>query len=775
MAFTPIPWLVRLRQYFNRVKLTPVTGGPAIEYDVEQIEGTVTQEGTALSPTVMGAIQQGISDCHNPAYSSPLTTTDLVTHLPSTAEKGRLDITLAGRTIANFVKNGNFPDTTGWVGVSATLSASNNTMSVTGNGASAAPQIQLPAKKLATGKKEYWKVFAVRVTSNLCSQLRCQLYAGLLNNIDITNPVQNQWYMFAVLVTGNSTTDATAYVPMYLRHAYADAATANGKVMEVQEVMGIDIDAHPSLSSLTADQINAAVPMYVDGTKSAFSSVRSVGKNLFDGQLDQGTIDLSTGANVLPVTQPYTRSKGHTRVKASTQYSIDNDSALSGLYAFYYNASMGFLSSANINTGKTFTTPANCAYVRFVYVNKIALDAKIQLELGSTATTYAPYVETSYAPATELRSLPNLVKDTLTGDGMLTRRTGTATLAGLTYNSTQTGGTNVDRIRYARPTDAVVGALTGIAVAAGFAESTGSYDDVANIGMFTTIATTGFIEFIVAKGTSRATFEASVNMSALILYQLATPIVSNIGGSVLIAEPSGTIYLEPEAGYVQPEITYSYPTNPAATNQGNSDLARVLDKNLKSHVQDPTKGGTGIESYETGDLLFASAPNVLAKLPKGAAGQTLRMNAAGTAPEYANSVLRYMAPSDEILLEMLAEVSQLGQADASLKYKIQVPHAGLYRLTGEIRASSSSGAFVQMGGAPVRAIIDEQLRVSLANPAVTTSTTYVTFTIDAAIPVAAGGVITIWVFGVNGSTTGYARNLRLRGTLQTAEAALRLL
>ena len=47
-----------------------------------------------------------------------------------------------------------------------------------------------------------------------------------------------------------------------------------------------------------------------------------------------------------------------------------------------------------------------------------------------------------------------------------------------------------------------------------------------------------------------------------------------------------------------------------------------------------TKGGTGQTAYTQGDILYASATNTLAKLPKGAAGTTLTMNSGGTLPEW---------------------------------------------------------------------------------------------------------------------------------------------
>lgn len=50
------------------------------------------------------------------------------------------------------------------------------------------------------------------------------------------------------------------------------------------------------------------------------------------------------------------------------------------------------------------------------------------------------------------------------------------------------------------------------------------------------------------------------------------------------------------------------------------------------------KGGTGLTSYASGDLVYASGTTTLAKLGKGTAGQFLSMNAGGAAPEWTNVI-----------------------------------------------------------------------------------------------------------------------------------------
>ena len=57
MAYTKTTWAARLREFTNRVQLTLVSG---TTYDVTQVEGTVTQAGTAYSPDNMNKLEEGV-------------------------------------------------------------------------------------------------------------------------------------------------------------------------------------------------------------------------------------------------------------------------------------------------------------------------------------------------------------------------------------------------------------------------------------------------------------------------------------------------------------------------------------------------------------------------------------------------------------------------------------------------------------------------------------------------------------------------------------------
>jgi hypothetical protein len=65
-----------------------------------------------------------------------------------------------------------------------------------------------------------------------------------------------------------------------------------------------------------------------------------------------------------------------------------------------------------------------------------------------------------------------------------------------------------------------------------------------------------------------------------------------------------------------------------------TEIAVDLGASSITGTLDETDGGTGLTSYAAGDILYASGSNTLAKLTKGSAGEALKMNSGGTAPEW---------------------------------------------------------------------------------------------------------------------------------------------
>lgn len=111
----------------------------------------------------------------------------------------------------------------------------------------------------------------------------------------------------------------------------------------------------------------------------------NLGKNLFDkSSVVYGAIDKTTG-EIVP--RDGVRSSDFIKVNAGTQYIVSgrgSDWTNQGCY----RADKSFIGRYE---GNLFTTPADCAYVRLAMLSSV-VDV-LQLEVGSTATTYAPYFE----------------------------------------------------------------------------------------------------------------------------------------------------------------------------------------------------------------------------------------------------------------------------------------------------------------------------------------------------------------------------------------------
>jgi hypothetical protein len=84
-------------------------------------------------------------------------------------------------------------------------------------------------------------------------------------------------------------------------------------------------------------------------------------------------------------------------VQPNTQYTFSNSTGKPIYYGLqYYDSAKNILNTIVVNT-TTFTTPANCAYIRFAIQNSSA-PTWTQLEQGSTATSFEKYVGGTHAP-----------------------------------------------------------------------------------------------------------------------------------------------------------------------------------------------------------------------------------------------------------------------------------------------------------------------------------------------------------------------------------------
>lgn len=117
-------------------------------------------------------------------------------------------------------------------------------------------------------------------------------------------------------------------------------------------------------------------------------------KNLFTGELELGNYNSSTGAK--ETNNSIYRNVNAIPVKPNTTYTFSINGVSQKYVVYYYDKNGTFLSNDQSLTTGTFTTPNNCYYLNFRcfgadFTSDYA-NLKVQLELGSSATTYSAFV-----------------------------------------------------------------------------------------------------------------------------------------------------------------------------------------------------------------------------------------------------------------------------------------------------------------------------------------------------------------------------------------------
>jgi len=464
--------------------------------------------------------------------------------LPKNAANGQISVTLRGLTATNIVRNGNFANgTTDWLRTYATSSVTGNILSITGDGSGNSPFAvqQNPNHKFVTGKKYYMRAI-MRVTNSQCTNM--SIRAGINGTVVAVqvSPVANNWYVLSGIWTVDEANNGLQF-DIRLVHLYPDANTANGKVMEIKEVMAIDLTAH-GLENKTKEELDKMFANWFEGTKSTVSSIRakSVGKNLFNkninfakynipSRLELTKVQIDGRPNVLKIKANNTHNLVDLGIKfkPNTSYVFKFD--MRGTYDIGsgWDASLriiytdGSYASVDIRSSQwqteTIITPQDksidCIAFRSTngfsdnYASYIDLDT-FQIEEGDTATEYEPYKEsvayiTAKDPETgetlELRSLPNGTKDEIRlTDKKLIKRIGTKTNIA--------SGTIIN------------------------------YADMATGGQFVAYFADGTQQVGVKGDTITA-------LAVTLTYQLAEPVEIPVQVSgTLLSYPSGTVYVE---------------------------------------------------------------------------------------------------------------------------------------------------------------------------------------------------------------------------------------
>lgn len=489
-----------------------------------------------------------------PSYSTETEETAEIISLNANAT-GKFDATVKGNTWTNSLTNGNFANgTTGWSSISASsMTVSNNVMSLTGNGTSASVLAAIYTTiPFTTGRKVFTYTMQ-RVTNSDCTQLALTIAnAGGGSGVAVKNiaPTINTYYeMYGITTLSIDTTD----VRLFLRHTYPDAATANGKIMEVDGnagVFAIDMTALGIEDKTEAEMLEIVRAGYWEGTKSTDKSrVKVVGKNLFDGTYLQGTtISSNLGVEGDFGTTVGARTTKRIKCEPNATYTVSGGDR--NRWRFEDKAGNKII-FAN-NNQATITTPSNAEYM-YVYYSLDGSHENIQLEEGSTATPHKPYSKTQATCSEELNSLPNGVRDEWETDtGKITKNVEVYIPPTGDIYSLITSPVNVDYVAIRKPTGFIGYNSTSTIYDDDFFSPGyrpyvgGGYDNVSQIGVMGSSAGAVFFTVVVAKGTYANLAAAQTALAGTtIYYQLATPEISYTQPAILNAEPNGTVYVEP--------------------------------------------------------------------------------------------------------------------------------------------------------------------------------------------------------------------------------------
>ena len=148
------------------------------------------------------------------------------------------------------------------------------------------------------------------------------------------------------------------------------------------------------------------------------------GKNLFDGQLELGSIDNLTGE--LSSDNKCLRSKNFIRVIQNSTVTLSNDLGYA-CYIYEYDSNKGFIKYTSKSETNTLKLSDSTNFIKFRSVSgqtQNNLNVKYQLETSYSKSEYTPFKGSSSTPVDiELRALPNSTKD-IYENHVITRKVG---------------------------------------------------------------------------------------------------------------------------------------------------------------------------------------------------------------------------------------------------------------------------------------------------------------------------------------------------------------
>lgn len=274
-------------------------------------------------------------------------------------------------SLPNIIQNGNFIDTNSWQGAGADISAANNIMSCTGNGSMATPQLRSLS---VIPNNEGHKIFIrakVKITNEYCNEFNFQLRGSTSGfNINYTkgSPEKDVLYDMSRIITLTSAAVGD-YVRFWIQCGYDSLEEANGKVMQVQDVMCIDLtDIFGTGNEPTKEEMDAIIAFvgaYWSGSRNVLCNPSSkyywhdFSSNNRHAKLNNFAYTSASGYPTVTVydtdSNTYTVTDSTSKVGVLTHISASVDTASNKLN-LYVNGSLKGAPATIANTIRGFNT-----------------------------------------------------------------------------------------------------------------------------------------------------------------------------------------------------------------------------------------------------------------------------------------------------------------------------------------------------------------------------------------------------------------------------------
>lgn len=170
------------------------------------------------------------------------------------------------------------------------------------------------------------------------------------------------------------------YVDVEGSHISTDSSSGYAKDVEIK---GNTIQDAENLADIRS------VGDKVEGQELYEIPVVSYGKNLFYGGLESGTYKYDNGVKVPSTTE--IRSVHKIKVNPNSNYIISTNKPVGNIGVYYYDSKENFI-KAVYDDGQKVVTTKDTHFIAFRFVS-LDLDGTVQIEEGTVATPYEPYVE----------------------------------------------------------------------------------------------------------------------------------------------------------------------------------------------------------------------------------------------------------------------------------------------------------------------------------------------------------------------------------------------